>query len=565
MTDPGHAAAGLDTLDSLARAADALDHPALASEARDLAERVAAGRVLVAVVGQFKRGKSTLVNALVGGTVLPTGVVPVTSVLTVIRYGAVPAASVTFASGEQVEVPPAEIAGFVTERENPGNRRNVRLVEIALPSDVLAEGLCLVDTPGLGSTSMVTAEETRRFVPQLDAALVVIGADPPVSGDEAALVGAIAEQTGALLFVLNKADRVAAADRLEAAAFAARVLEPRLGRPVGRVYEISATERLAGEPTRDWPALEQAIAGLARDRRRLLDDRAARRSAVLRASLLNELAVQREALRRPLDQTAARLAALEAAAAASERALHDLGPVMTAERGALVRAFDAACRQFLVEARASSRSELNRRLPAPSGPVLTRARAFEAAQAVARERVTAWRQPLEARAGELYAETMRRFVELGDDLLVRLGSGSAGGGPPVVAARLSLDESKQRFQSARAFHFTDMMALTGTGPVDWLLDRLLPAGVRRGAVRRAADRYLDRLLETNAARFANDLAARVDVARAALEAGIRATLSDAVARAAHALDHARRAHADGQEAVDRALARLESIESVLRA
>jgi dynamin family protein len=59
----------------------------LADEAASLEERLREQRFYVACVGQFKRGKSTLLNALVGRPLLPTGVVPVTSVPTVLRYG----------------------------------------------------------------------------------------------------------------------------------------------------------------------------------------------------------------------------------------------------------------------------------------------------------------------------------------------------------------------------------------------------------------------------------------------------------------------------------------------
>ena len=58
----------------------------VADEARALAERIVAGRFFVACVGQFKRGKSTVLNALVNDRVLPTGVTPVTSVVTMLRF-----------------------------------------------------------------------------------------------------------------------------------------------------------------------------------------------------------------------------------------------------------------------------------------------------------------------------------------------------------------------------------------------------------------------------------------------------------------------------------------------
>src|SRR5207244_12572453 len=72
---------------------------------------------------------------------------------------------------------------YVTEEHNHENVKGVAVVEVFLPAPLLARGLCLVDTPGIGSTFAANSEVTRAFVPHIDAALVVLGADPPISGD----------------------------------------------------------------------------------------------------------------------------------------------------------------------------------------------------------------------------------------------------------------------------------------------------------------------------------------------------------------------------------------------
>ena len=75
------------SLSRLAELAEQLDAKQVASDARSVTERVSEGRFYVACIGQFKRGKSSVLNALVGDSILPTGVVPVTAVPTIIRYG----------------------------------------------------------------------------------------------------------------------------------------------------------------------------------------------------------------------------------------------------------------------------------------------------------------------------------------------------------------------------------------------------------------------------------------------------------------------------------------------
>ena len=78
-------------------------------DARSAAERIAEGRFYVACVGQFKRGKSTLLNALIGEPILPSGVVPVTSVPTIVRFGEDYGARVRLDSGEWTEIAITEI------------------------------------------------------------------------------------------------------------------------------------------------------------------------------------------------------------------------------------------------------------------------------------------------------------------------------------------------------------------------------------------------------------------------------------------------------------------------
>src|SRR5271156_6718937 len=76
-----------DRLLRIAVLADEFKNNQIKEDARSAAERIAEGRFYVACVGQFKRGKSTLLNALIGHAVLPTAVVPVTAVPTIIRHG----------------------------------------------------------------------------------------------------------------------------------------------------------------------------------------------------------------------------------------------------------------------------------------------------------------------------------------------------------------------------------------------------------------------------------------------------------------------------------------------
>src|ERR1700685_2928374 len=114
---------GESALLRLAELAEQFDAEQVAADARSVAERVSEGRFYVACIGQFKRGKSSILNALVGDSVLPTGVVPVTTVPTIVRYGSHAAARVRFETGTGVwtDIPVKTVDEYVSEEKNPEN------------------------------------------------------------------------------------------------------------------------------------------------------------------------------------------------------------------------------------------------------------------------------------------------------------------------------------------------------------------------------------------------------------------------------------------------------------
>ena len=128
-----------------------------------LRDRLAEARLRVLVVGEAKRGKSTLLNALLDRDVLPSGVTPLTAVTTTVRYGEDERAEVRFLDGHEEKHPLAALAELVTERGNPGNRRRIAGVTVYLAAPVLAGGVELVDTPGTGSVfEWIHKPRTRR-------------------------------------------------------------------------------------------------------------------------------------------------------------------------------------------------------------------------------------------------------------------------------------------------------------------------------------------------------------------------------------------------------------------
>jgi ribosome biogenesis GTPase A len=246
-------------LAEIIRSSQAIDtkNTALESDCRDLLARLAEDQFNLMVVGRFSRGKSTLMNAILGGTHLPTGIVPLTSVITTVRYGSKPQVVLHFRdSGLNREIPLSELAQYVTQQGNPGNSKRVAWAEIQLPVEILRRGLFFVDTPGLGSPIIENTLTTERFLPQADAFILVTSYESPLSEEEVRILERIRNTEKKLFIVLNKQDTATPEERQQAQQFVAEQLKILLGREVAEVYSISARQALEGRIAGDAEKLE---------------------------------------------------------------------------------------------------------------------------------------------------------------------------------------------------------------------------------------------------------------------------------------------------------------------
>jgi GTP-binding protein EngB required for normal cell division len=268
-----------------------------------LRARLDAARLRVLVAGEAKRGKSTLINALLGRAVLPAGVTPLTAVATTVRYGDDPHAEVRFADGHEEKQPLTALPDLVTERGNPGNRRHVVAVTVYLDAPVLAGGVELVDTPGTGSVFAWDTAAAHEALETMDAAVFVLTADPPVSAAERDLYVKITGLAVATFTVLNKADHLDAAGLTEAAEFTRQVLAqaarssgaPGAPDAPGRIYPVSALAELVGGDTGFAAFAADFTAYLASSRVADLQAAAVLQARRIARSLLDEVALTRRA------------------------------------------------------------------------------------------------------------------------------------------------------------------------------------------------------------------------------------------------------------------------------
>jgi len=338
-----------------------------------IGDRLRDERVYVAVLGQFKRGKSTLVNALLGEEVLPSSVVPLTAVPTVLRHGEHRTVSVRFlddrAPLEHHIEPPARlldcVSGYVTEMANPENVLNVAQVEVRYPADLLATGLVLVDTPGIGSTLQHNTQATLNFLPECDAAIFVVSADPPLTEVERQFLELVRQRVERVFYVLTKADYLDSAERAELMRFVEGQLREhspdgcRLQALSGRLAlqaAASGSHELRSESGID--ALEQDLTEFARsEMAEVLHSQVALRLAECLKEASDRLLLQRTLLTMPLDDLKTRSEQFRHeldGAVAERRVAHDLiagdrrrlGTVLEEEAERL----RVAARQYLCDA-----------------------------------------------------------------------------------------------------------------------------------------------------------------------------------------------------------------------
>jgi hypothetical protein len=197
---------------------DALTRSAARSRRRDLVDRVATAQAryvrpsaVICVVGEFKQGKSSLVNGILGAEVCPVDDDLATSAVTVVRYADTPSTVVhTRVRGEQhaTAVPPIELRSYVTEAGNPDNHLGVERVEVGMPSRALSSGLVVVDTPGVGGLGAGHAAATLAFLPFADGLVFVSDVSAELSAPEVSFLREASTLCPSVIVVQPKIDIV---------------------------------------------------------------------------------------------------------------------------------------------------------------------------------------------------------------------------------------------------------------------------------------------------------------------------------------------------------------------
>lgn len=176
-------------LENTSEAMNQLELTRQAKQARDMATRIKSHVFSVGIMGEFKRGKSTVINALLGEEIAPADVVPASATLNRITYGMKPRATVLYKDGHHEEVPVNKIADYVTKitEDSAATAELVDQAVIEYPCQFCQNNVEIIDTPGLNDDDRMDAI-SEAIIPRLDAVVLVLSADSPFSKSEAEFV-----------------------------------------------------------------------------------------------------------------------------------------------------------------------------------------------------------------------------------------------------------------------------------------------------------------------------------------------------------------------------------------
>jgi len=462
-----------------------------------LLERLDAGRFHLAVLGQFKRGKSTLLNALLGEALLPTSVVPLTAIPTFICPGTSTEARVVYLAEDappetfsaDASDLPAFLARFVTEEANPKNRLGVSHVEVSHPAAILRKGVVLIDTPGIGSTFRHNTEATLNFLPQCDAAMFLVSADPPVTEVEVAFLKQVRSKVSRLFFILNKVDYLNEAERQTALEFLKRALHEHAG--IGGnvpVFCVSARRGLQAKEVGDAALWSQSgladveahlVDFLAREKAQALQEALSRKAADIVSDALMRLRLGIRSLQMPLDELQDRLGIFEKRLADVERERVAASDLLAGDQLRMHEFLEEHAEALRTQARGYLEGIVKETLAKTGLQEIDEGEIGEALAEAIPGFFEHHRGEMSARFEKRTAEVLRPHQQRADSLIESVRRTAA----ELFDIPYHAPESSGAFEMVRQPYWVTHKWTASLSPIPpTLVDRLLPAGMRRSRV-----------------------------------------------------------------------------------
>lgn len=470
-----------------------------------LIERMTVPRFEIAVFGRVSSGKSSLLNWCLEQPLLPTGVTPVTAVPTRIVFGQRALALVSTPTMQARELPLDEVARYITEDGNPGNREGVLDLLIQVPAARLEEGLMLVDTPGLGSLATAGASQTLEYLPRCDLGILLVEAGGVITREDLDVARAIVDAGSELVVALSKVDRLSTTELGQAHAYATEQFRTALDMPVdiGEISTFGEHAALAGR----W--FDQVLA-----------PRMARTQEHSSASLKRKIGALRESV----------MAVLEARLRSQGRPSE---PGAAGEAVSISEALPAA--RARIRHTREELMDLGDRVPRCTDDLV--ASAAETLEKCWRE---GEREP--ENVARLLAVTLAQLaIQIGDILSEPLGKLRAH--LQHVIEQMPVSDSTEPLPAPRGRPIFDAEFVVRRAPLTPPRGIHAAGPLLKGAARRSADRALRPLIQEQLRLYANalrtwclrsleELSARFDALVAAQESALRLMSNDPSAQAA---------------------------------
>jgi small GTP-binding protein len=487
--------------------------PELAARADRLLERLGSQEFHIAVLGEFKRGKSTLVNALIGRALLPSGVLPLTTVTTEVHFGSLET-TVTFNDGHRLLISPEDIGDYATEVSNPSNRLGVARIKVGVETVFGAPGLVLVDTPGVASVNAHNTQTAHEALLDCDAAVVVLSADSPLSESEKNLLAELGQRRAKVFVVINKSDHLSPDELSDVRVFVEDKLQLLLGYAIEpfcvaartALEDAGPTEVTARAPT-GFGAFKDALTGFVS--RELVPARyaaALSEGERLGTALTESVQIEQAVDALDIESLSARVTQFEAAAADGRRLLDQDRVLLDHDVATLISELGQSLSEAAARMARHRQPLLAHEVDAVSLPHLDAA-LQDAIETSVREgfetlRLTAQDQVDEswgALATQFTSRVQRRVNEL------RMAANDLFSLHLPIVAIPAVGEQRDRF----SYHFLHIES-PGTFVGRFALG-LLPAR-RRRALRRA-ERKLFEEFDKHAGRARYDISERLDAAK----------------------------------------------------
>lgn len=187
-----------------------------ATELKNLEERLKNHIFSVGIMGEFRRGKSTVINALLGQEIVPADIVPCSATLNYVKWNVNKGAEIYFKNGTVQSVDVGDLAKYVTKitKESEKVSATVEKAVVYYPCQFCQNGVQIIDTPGLNDDERMS-DISEKVIPTLDAIIIVIVPDSPFSQSEAEFVRnkVMASDLGRIIFIVNKIDTIDEDDR----------------------------------------------------------------------------------------------------------------------------------------------------------------------------------------------------------------------------------------------------------------------------------------------------------------------------------------------------------------